>query len=160
MTVSASLKLQCKVTETLAGVGSAASPQITHDQYGISQTINGGTTVPATKVYADEVSLSAGAKTIDFAAYPGTDGTDDATGLKLQSLYLLNKTGNSAMEFSKGASNGYELGGDASWQVTLKQGQAVQVFGNEQEADVASGAKTIDVAGTGTEAFQIVAVFG
>ena len=82
------------------------------------------------------------------------------TGLKLQYFYFSNTTGNAVMTISDGASNGYNVFGDASGQVTIDDGCAVAGWMNDKLADVASGVKTIDLAGTGTESIDIMLVFG
>jgi hypothetical protein len=126
----------------------------------LSETQTPGGAVPVTKVVATEVALIAGAKTLDFTAIAGTNGrTHDMSALRLQHLILKNKTGNAAMTFEVGASNGY-TGLGSAFSVTLAAKQAIIFIGQEGAAEVAAGVKTIDITGTGTEIFEIIAVFG
>jgi hypothetical protein len=139
--------------------GSNADDLITH-YMGLDDTINGASSVVPSKGVAVEVALVTGAKTLDLTAIAGTLGaTVDMTGLKLQHLILKNKTGNGDMVFTEGATSGYEAMGDG-WKVTLKAGQYIGFNGLDLTPDVAGGAKNIDVTGTGTQSFQIFAIFG
>lgn len=161
MSVSAKVTMQCKVIETLSDTSLASSDNtVTHNSFGVQGTvIKSDTTPPATKVSAGVVALSAGAKSLDLTALTGTNGaTVDATGLKLQ-VWMLKNLGANAMTFSEGASNGYAALG-AAFSFILLQNQLAQFYLNDAAPDVAAGDKTIDVAGTGTQTFQNVMVFG
>lgn len=160
MSVSAQVTMKCKVTETLTD-GSLASNgnSVIHDSYGLASTIKSDSVVPATKVSAGVIALSAGAKTLDLTALTGTNGSSvTALGLKLQ-VWLLKNLGANAMTFSEGASNGYAALG-AAFSFILAQNQMAQFYLADSAPDVASGDKTIDVAGTGSQTFQNVMVFG
>jgi hypothetical protein len=161
MAVSASYSLRCDVNETLAtNVPAAETPVIIHGQFSSTGTLNATSTPPATKMAAQTISLTAGAVTIDLTALTGTNGaTVDGTGLKVQILKLKNRSSNAVMTFGEGASNGYEALGNA-WTLKLLAGQEIEMFLNDAAPDIASGAKTIDVAGTGTESFDFIVVMG
>lgn len=156
-----------KVVETLeANVQAASSTnkKITHDQFNTSVTLNAESTPVITKTVNYEVTLSGGAATIDLtalkAAGQAAAGTIDGTGLKIQAIRLKNKSTNAnAMTFSEGASNGYALFG-ASWLVTLPVGGEVVAYLPEGTPDVATGDKTIDIAGTGSQVAQIQICLG
>ena len=109
----------------------------------------------------NDFALSAGAASVDFTAIRGTGGANrDFTGKKVQAILLKNKSTNTGdMTFSVGASNGLELFG-ASFTFKLKPGQCCLFYLNDAAPDVAAGDKTIDVAGTGAEQFEIQAVAG
>lgn len=158
MAVQATVLMKCKVIESL-GDGSLTDSDVTHDAYGLNTTIKSDTAVPATKVSASVVALSAGAKTLDLTALVGTNGgTVDGTGLKLQ-VWLLKNLGANAMTFTEGASNGYEALGSA-FSFILLQNQMAQFYLADSAPDVGGSTKNIDVAGTGTQTFQNVMVFG
>lgn len=159
MTVSARIQMNLSVTETLTGDALQSAANVVHDAFNLGQTINASSAVPGTKVYAKELSLSGGAATIDLTSLATLSETLDGTGLKVQAFKFINKTGNSVMTFSEGASNGYALLG-ASWTFQLLAGQQQQGFLNDAAPDIATADRTIDVAGTGTEAFQVIIVLG
>lgn len=160
MAVSAQVTMKCKVTETLADASLASNgTDVVHDAYGLATTIKSDTLVPATKVAAGIQTLSAGALSMDLTALTGTNGASlTALGLKLQ-VWLLKNLGAAVMTFTEGASNGYAALG-ASFSFTLAQNQMAQFYLADAAPDVAAGDRIIDVAGTGTQTFQNVMVFG
>ena len=127
----------------------------------LSSTANGATQPEAiTKAVIFEQALSAGAATVDLTALTNVIGESETfLGLKVQAIHFLNPVGNAVMTISEGASNGYELMGNA-FTFKLLAGQELIFRGFEATPDVASGAKTIDIAGTGTEELQIIIVAG
>jgi hypothetical protein len=159
MAVSANISFLARIRETLeTGVDGAASPVIIHDALDKSVTLNASSAVPATKCSVDTIALTAGAKTVDLTALAGANGTVDGTGLKVQFIRIVNNGAN-AMTFAEGASNGYELLGNG-WTITLPAGGYMQFYLPEGTPDIASGAKTIDVSGTGTQTFDLTVVMG
>lgn len=160
MAVSCVWAMTASVTETLAdgSLGSSAN-SVQHTAFNEGATINASSTPPATKVAEAVVALSGGAKTVDLTALTGTNGaTIDMSGLKVQIIRIKN-LGANAMTFVEGASNGYELMGNA-WSVILASGQVLMLYGNDATPDVAAGAKTIDVTGTTTQTFELTVVAG
>ena len=160
---TAKFSLSLIVAEQLtANVALAAAAQavITHTLQA-SGTLTSSTTVPVTKVSAQEIALIAGAKTLDLTALLGANGAAvDATGLKLQLLYIKNKDANAnSMAFTFGASNGW-VGLGSGWKFTLAPKNECLFKLDDASTDVASNAKNIDVTGTVTQAFQYIAVFG
>lgn len=160
MSVVAQIVMKAKVTETLeANASSLSDAQVVHSAFDHTVTIQSDSAVPATKVSAAVVALSTGTKTLDLTALTGTNGaTVDATGLKLQ-VWKLKNLGANDMTFADGASNGYAaLGTDFSF--ILKPNQQAMFYLPDNAPDVGSGAKTIDVTGTGSQTFQNLMVFG
>jgi hypothetical protein len=138
---------------------SNADDLITH-YINLDESLSASSSVVPSKGIAVEVALIAGAKTLDLTALSGTLGsTVTMSGLKLQHLIIKNKTGNGDMVFTEGATNGYEAMGNA-WKITLKAGQYFAFNGLDLTPDVSGSAKDIDVTGTGTQSFQIFAIFG
>ena len=88
----------------------------------------------------------------------GTNDTIDGTGLKVQAFRVKN-LGANTMTFTVGASNGYDLAG-AGFSVALAQNQHFTLYGNDATPDIASGDRTIDVAGTGSQTFECSIVMG
>ena len=164
MSISAKLALELTVREVLAGNAPAASEPnktITHDQFNTIMNLDGASGAPITKTAAFRQALSAGAATVNFAALTGTNGVAvDFTGLKIQAIMFKAPTTNTAaIVITPGATNGLDLLG-ASSSVSIKPGQTALFFLNEGAPDVASGERAIDLAGTGTEVLDIIAVAG
>ena len=164
MSVQLAFVSNVTVQETLeTGVPaiSAADNGVTHTGYNSSANLNAGTTPPATVCAFFLKALSAGAGTIDLTALPGTLGAAvDGTGLKVQVAKFKNPATNAnAITVTFGAANPYLLGGSAfKW--ILQPGQEITIYGNDATPDVASGAKNIDIAGTGSQALQCSFVLG
>lgn len=127
-------------------------------------TYTASTTPPVTKMAAYEVTLSSGSATINLAALTGltSEETVNGTGLKAQFIKLKNKSTNAnAITVTKGASNGYGLdAGGSSFTVVLSPGQSATFSLNDAAPDIASGARTWDVTGTGSQVLQIHVVMG
>ena len=163
MSVVTTLQATCTVTETLDdSVASASTPVIVHDNFNVNLTLNATSDAPATNVIGLSQALTAGAATIDLTSLTQSGGgTFDATGLKLQVFQLKNGTGNAgAVTISDGASNGYNLFGDASGQVTCGVGGHIQWYQHDKLDDVGASDAEIDLSGTGTDSFDIIMVFG
>lgn len=162
MAVTAAYTLSCNVTEELADAFLAASQRnVLHNGLSFTGSLNSSTQIPATKVVSGSLALTAGAGTLDLRALTGTNGgAVDLNGLKIQLLLVRAKAANAnAITLGEGAANGYELLGNG-WTVTLQPGQALYLFGNEQAPDVAAAARTIDLAGTGTQGVDFIVVAG
>ena len=127
-----------------------------------TSTLASGTTVPATKVYQDEISLIAGTATIDLTDLLGAFGAAvDFSGLKVQQVYIKADSANAnTMEFAEAVANGYFLFGTTGDQITLAAGDEAMLRFGDWLPDVAAGAKDILVTGTGTEKFTIHLVAG
>lgn len=117
------------------------------------------TTPPVTKSAMTAKAMSGGAATIDLTAMANDSdsGTVDFTGLKVCCLTLKNPDSNAnKITVGKGASNGFCLdSSETTWSVTLDPGDSVQFMLNESTPDVASGKKTIDIAGTAAQVLHI-----
>lgn len=170
MAVSLTYNFIATAIETLAaGVPGSSSPKITYAGFNSSQTLNAGTTVPVTKIVTFEPTLSAGALTIDLTALTGANGASVTfSGLKLQFMLFNNGTttngvvaagSNSSVNIAEGASNGYPLFG-ASNDITIPAGGSFMIYFPDALADVSGTDKTIDLAGTGTDAFECVLIAG
>ena len=162
MSLSLNVGLTFVGVETLDGnVAYATAKAVTHDVGKAQATKNGASDVPVTDMAAFDLTLSSGAGSVNLAALPGAGGgTRDLTGKKLQYLFLENKSTNAnSMAFTVGASNGYDVAG-ADFHLTLLPGQWAFLALNELAPDVASGDRTIDVAGTGSQVAKIGVVGG
>ena len=156
---SASLSLKCDVVETLDNAPGANTPTVTHNKYSTNITLTSAGVVPVTKVVATRLALVAGAKTIDLTTLTGTNGVAvSMTGLKLQVFKFINR-GTNPMTISQGAATAYQWGG-ANFSIRLYAGQELLLYGTELNPDVSASVKHIDVAGTGTEEFEVLLLAG
>lgn len=162
MSVEVAFALKCTVSETLeTNVPALASGDaLVHSAFDASGTLNATSMPPVTKSAAFNAVLVAGAKTIDLTALTGTNGAAiDGTGLKVQLFKIKNPLGNAAVTVKFGAANPYNLLG-ASWTMILQPGDEFLFKSTDTTPDVAAGAKNIDLAGTGTQSFQVIVVMG
>lgn len=164
-----SITLQAFMTVVETGVLAAGFPasqtrNITHSEFNQSQSLGASSTPAVTKIAFFDQALTAGAATIDLTALAHNAGVVDGSGLKVQGMLFVNPAGNSAVTITDGASNGYNLFGDASGQVTVPAHATVDsfllFFFPEGLQDIGGSDKTIDLAGTGTETFQIGLLLG
>ncbi len=162
MAVSATYRFDITVQETLAtSVPDVADPILTHNQFNSNATLNATSTPPATKSVSLTPTLSGGTLVLDLTNLTGTNGaTVDATTLKLQLLLFNNPTGNSSVVISDGASNAYLIFGHAAGEVTIFAGDNQQNKWTDTLADVSATVKNVLLTGTGTDAFEMVMVFG
>lgn len=159
MSIQAKYVSRIDVVETLSDTFLGTDNKVTYDGGNTERAINASTTIPATKFSMFTKSMVTGAATIDLTSLVGTNGAAvNATGLKLQVAKFINSSAN-AIQIEPGASNGYNIFGASSLFV-LAPGQEVLFFGNEATPDVGSGAKTIDISGTGTQSLKCFLVFG
>ena len=151
------------VTETPAlGLDQVTDPQVPHQITLPIPLKLDGTTVPAvTKVWSDNVALSAGAKTLDLQALVNDNLPNvDFTGLKVQVFHMSCPTANTGViTVTPGASNDYDLGG-ASMSYEVSPGASLVFLFADNAPDVANADSELDFAGTGTETFDIVMVAG
>lgn len=160
MSIRATVVGQINVTETLtAGIDGVSDPTIVYNAFNFSHTVNASTTITGTKVGADTSALSGGAATIDLTAVPSAGGNVSFSGLKLRGYLFKTPTTNSGtVTITKGASNGYTIG--TNWKETLAPGQEV-VKWMDDEAETCDGThKTLDLTGTGTDAFSYEVIAG
>lgn len=146
---------------------SLASQQVQHTAFNRALSrLSGTSTPPVTKVAGSTYALASGAKTIDLTALEGANGvTVDMTGLELRIILIGSKVGNAAMNFIKGATNGYPLFGATSGRgFELPANGVLAPFLVFVPLDglsaVSSTSKTIDVSGTGTQEFDFYVFFG
>jgi hypothetical protein len=143
---------------TAPAVASNSQPLV-HTGFTTGVDLTASTTPPVTTPAIFEKSLTAGAATLDLTALTHLGASVTMSGLKVQAFKVKNKTGNSVMTFSEGASNGYALLG-ASFTFKLLAGQEALFYLNDASPDVAAGDRTIDIAGTGTETCEVTIIAG
>ena len=136
---------------------------------GLSATINAGqqwrfdgTTGPAaTKAWHSQVALSAGVLMLDLTALADAILTTvDMTGLKLKMLHLVAPSTNAnVITVAPGAVNGY-TGWVGSAGLILNPGDNVLLGPMNAGIAVDGTHKNLDLAGTGSQVLNIVALFG
>ena len=162
MAVTITPTINFAAVETLdTGVDGATSPSVTHNKFNIpSVTHNSGSSAPVTMASYRTYTLSGGAKIIDLRALLGVgDESQDANGLKLQTIVIRNPSGNNTLTVGEGAVNGFPLfgaGNDVDFPGDSEMGFHIP----EGVVNVSGTDKTIDVAGTGTEKFDMGITLG
>ena len=123
--------------------------------------LTAGSTPDVEFVYHGTVAMSGGAATIDLTALTNAKGeTIASTGKKVRAIYIVpTSTNANAITVKVGASNGYTLFG-AAWSVILAADQYLLAYLGVSAPDVASGVRTIDLAGTTTQSVELLIVFG
>ena len=164
MAVDLTLTAAITAVETLPGnapYASASNKRVTHTLKNVSSVLGASTTPPVTKYAGFLQALSTGTATIDLTSLTGTNGAAvTGLGLKLQAAkFTATSTNTGTITLVEGASNGYEMLGNA-FSIILQPGQWFMFYGNDAAPDVAAGAKTIDLSGTGSESVDCELVFG
>lgn len=162
--VSARYDLKLIAAETVdLALDQAANPTTDHKIDGVSGTLDANSTVPATKTWSDDVTLTAGAKTHDLGALDRTSlGEVNFTGLKVQLLKILAAdTNTETVTFADGAANPYFLFGDVNGQITLDAGMACLFYYNDKLPNVSVTASEVDVSSSDADAkYKIIMVAG
>lgn len=139
-----------------------ADATVTLNGLNTTTTLDATTTPAVTKATAFNHAMSAGAGTINLASLPGLTSEEviDGTGLKVQVFKFKNPSTNSGtITIVPGASNGYNLLG-SSMSIELPVGAEISCKIPEGTPDIASGARTIDISGTGTDELSIAVGMG
>lgn len=165
MSISVNWAGTCTVVETLEGeFVSDADATVTVNGLNDSGTFTGSTAVPVTKHSSFSQAMTDGAASIDLTSLPGLNGEAgavDGTGLKVQLVRFKNPDDNANnITITFGALNPYNLFG-ATFVITLAPGQDTgPMYLDDAAPDVASGAKQIDISGTGVQALDCQFVMG
>jgi hypothetical protein len=161
-----SVTYRCQVTtvETISTGAPAATgaADITHTGYDSATVALSPTSTPtATAAVYASVALTAGAATLDLTALTGPGGAAvTMTGLKGRLIRITNPSSNAnSVTVSKGASNGF-TGLGTSFSVTIPVGGEFTFYDGGNGVAVSGTVKTLDFAGTGTQAFQVTVVAG
>lgn len=163
MAIRLDLASEATVTDSTVLPGTVRA-SVKFDAFKTTKRLDATTTPAVEKHTSYTVPLVAGAATIDLTSLPDPlgSGTITLAGLKVQSLKFKAASTNTAkITVSKGASNGLGKGsaGDTWTSVIVPGGEELHYM-PEGTPDVAGGAKTIDLAGTGTESLEVTIVAG
>ncbi len=160
MSVQVNAQLICTVNEQGSVVDAPSGfNTVIHRTFNSALALNANSSPPASQVAAFTQALVGGVSTIDLTNLIGTFGTVNGTGLRVQVIKIKNSSTSNTMTFKFGGSNPYNLLG-ASWQIILPAGGEAEFFLNNGAPVVGSGAKNIDMSGTGTDSAQIIIVLG
>lgn len=150
--------------ETLTlGLDLATDPTFPHKFGNTKLTLNASSTPAVSKVFSDTVSLSSGTVTLDLTSLAGPNSTTiDGTGLKVQAIEIANpSTNTAAVVVAPASSNGYNLAGDGSEQITVADGGRVGMYMPEGSPDIGASAKDIDITSTDQDAsVNVIIVMG
>ncbi len=162
MAVTITPTINFAAVETLdTGVDGATAPSVTHNKFNIpSVTHNAGSPAPVTMASYRTYAMTAGALTIDLRALLGVgDESQDANGLKLQTIVIRNPSGNNPITVTTGATNGFPLFGGTN-SVVIPDDSELAFHIPEGLVNVSATDKDIDVSGTGTESFDVGITLG
>lgn len=165
--VSARITMKVITDETITAVG-VSNPVLTHNEFKVDGvTLDSSTTPAISRVVSFTLTLSGGTGTIDLTALTGSNGVAvDLTGLKIQGIFIEPASTNAGVgTFVTGSTNGHNLGGSATFEITVGKGATGLSTGyaqtwNEDGQDVASADADIDVSGGTTDAFDITIIAG
>lgn len=164
-TISAVLNISLAVTETISTTESPlidSADATVKEKISVSRTMDASSTPDGELHAAMQIALIAGAKTVDFTALTRHGGAAVSfSGKDLRAIVLQNPATNANdMTFVHGASNSLAVLGAATYSITLKPGQSFAFDHKSSGPTVGSGAKNMDVTGTGTQVFNLIAVAG
>lgn len=157
VTVSASVSLQHTINTTITDTPiEGANRQLTFTDGNWSETRKSDSDVPVTKRY---VNTHTGTVNFDLTSLTDPDvGSVDMSGLKVQNLYVFNRSTTDALTISDGAANAYQLNGGND--LVVPAGGRVALDFNEKLADVGAADKAFDVTPAAGEKFDIVILAG
>ena len=163
MSISVQVRAEVTVSETLSYPALASNtPPLQWSGFNLNKKLGESTTPPAVKHAEFVKALSGGAATIDLTSLTGQKGEAVTfSGLKVQAILLKNDAANGTITVSKGASNGYGLdAGGADFDIPVAPGAALVMYFDDELPDVSGSAKTLDLAGTGTQSLQVALAAG
>lgn len=156
MTVVATVGMDLTLQVTRTDVESMGSADSLHTAFNTRRVLNSSSTPPVTKSYTAQLTATAN---LDFTALVDDQlSTQDMSGLKLQSIMVNNLSTANTLTISDGAANPYTINNNLDIQIPI--GGSIHMFFNDQLADVAAGAKMLDIVPTAGQAYQVVMVFG
>lgn len=159
MDISAAYNAQLTVVRTSEGMGVGSDNTVTINALNQTETINGTSTPPATLDACFNLTLTAGAGSINLAALLDPDlGTVVGTGLRVQYVRLVNDAA-AAMTIVQGASNGYD-GFGAAFSVIIPPGGEFTFKTNDGGTDIGAANRLLDVTGTGSQILSCHFVMG
>jgi hypothetical protein len=163
MSISLSYVSNLTVTEVLANNTvsySAGNRTVKSTLFNTAGTYGAASTPAVSAHAASEVSLTAGAATLDLSALTGANGVEVDLSAKAVKFakFMADAENEDAITITPAVSDGYELLG-SSFSVTLEPGQEIMLKLADSAPTVGASAKDLALAGTGTDklSYSIVA---
>lgn len=161
MSVSYSLTVAMKmttiITKSAAEIAAQGEHTITANAWDTSVSLNASSTPAVTKV----LKKTQGNGTLDLTAAVDDDadvGTLDMSGLKCQSVLIVNDADNSNTCTISDPANAYSLNGGAN--IVLAPGEKFQLYCPETKSDVDASNKNLAFAIAGGESVYVMMAFG
>lgn len=159
MSVTANITILSGVTETVTE-DAIANQQVSHNGYDLVGLQLPTAAIPVTTPSFKEYALVAGTLTIDLTALLGLkDAVQNATGLKVQYMVIINPQNNANITVAPGASNGYGMDTEVVRGSQVSDTYKV-IFCAEAFGDVGASAKNITITGTGSQTFKLGLLLG
>jgi hypothetical protein len=157
--LSLDARVQHTVTETLSGGDISAPATIPHDGYNRKLALDAATDPNLTAAAYEVFAMTGGVGSIDLTSLTLNGNPVALTGLKPRTILVTALDANSAVvTVKKGVTNGYP-GFATAFLVDLPPGASFQFqVGSDpthQLSAVGSSAKTLDLAGSGTDGVQV-----
>ncbi len=162
-TVAATLTSALTIVETFTGGQVSTDNTITINGLNETLTLNATSTPPISKEANFTTTLSTGTATIDLTALPGLTADETVTflNLKVAAVKFTNPSTNANnITVAKGGSSGYSFCGTTTFSIPIAPGQSVLIQCDGDAGTVGSGAKNIDLTGTGSQTLQSAWVAG
>lgn len=161
MSIKVDIRAEVTATEVLSGGDIIGTFEVPHAGYNQRLVADANTTPNVTKAAYQQTNMIAGAGSIDLTNLLLDAAAVTLTGLQPRGILITALPANAGdVTVSKGASNGYTGLGN-SFSATLKPGASVMMAWTLDNAvAVGSGAKTLDLSGTGTDGVQLSVVAG
>ena len=137
------------------------NPQILHQiTLPTPLLLDGTTSPPATKIYADKLALTGGAKTINLRSLANGNLPDFTfLNLKVQVFVFSCPISNTGVITMTPGTNDYDMGG-ASMSLACSPGGTIVLLFDDNSPTVVDNDKHLDFAGTGSETFDLLIVAG
>lgn len=161
MAFSLSALSRVQITEEFDGSGPVGAGQLRYSGFDLQSTIRSDAVAPAvpvSKFAYFEKALVAGAATLDLTDLEHEGGANvDGTGLKVQVFRVTAPSANAAsITITPDVTDGYNVVDE----MELLPGETIDLRFADTRADIASGEKNIDLAGTGTDVIRYSIVMG
>lgn len=159
---SARLDVRVEATETLQDVPGAQTRDINNNAFNLTTDFTPAGSQPVTKVSYREYTIAGGVADIDLSALVSSQEDINATGLKLQLIYVRNMGAN-VMTVGPGAANDYApfgAGKSVDLPASASHKSSLLFHAPELLADVAAGDRMIRVTGTNGDVVRVALWLG
>jgi hypothetical protein len=149
--LSGQLSLTTSLVYSAAELPAASNRTFGFNGFNTNVSLDGTTTPPITKYWGKKL---AGNQSLDLTALvPDLGTTINGTGLKVQAIRINNLSATNSVTVSNAVANPYSL--NAGNPLVVPAGGTLVLLFNDKLADVAAGAKAIEIAATAGQDYQI-----